>query len=657
MNQTELNRDWIAENAVLAFVGALLVAPTLQPSQETYQLPFLSVELTVSNLLPLAIAIFLFLASFLLVLAYFFSPLGLWALREVPKVSPLPEMLTWLAFTVSWISGVNKLSDGSWLIVPLEWGGLLMFVFLLYRLCRGLFRYGVRTLDPYHKTAEGDLIRNVAGNARRLYRKYVRDARIKDELKEVRELDPIENLETSPPDDEHIDLVCLWAAEFYTPSHNEKLVDSFAKLGWDKEKWTRGSGDPIAWLNGLRGDHQGGAWMNLGLLAPHDSKFFSRTQDRIVELPAGVKYATAGIHSLTPSLVCIVVCFVFEEHWSDKFNRALRTDHRTYATRTKHGWQYHMPRHQKIDRINEIRSHLSQLAATWFSKNLPGLFSSGLPEGELPTCEFITTRLVDPFVSRTVQEHSILGYSEIVGISQDHHVWGYGGIPSLKLRLPTGFARGPKLHSILAMREPTPCEDSPDKSSNTARLDRLQKLNMIIPNWLSAWAALPLLEGYTRHIREIRDSTTFRPRNRQNSLRVLENLGNHVSFSVDIAAVAAELSSDSKIPFPLSHVSGEFELANQEAQNGTSLTTFLTHMIRDRANWLQKTDAALRDQFTQYGSLIGATENVRVQKKLSLLTWVLVIFGLSALLVSIPALDPSPWIQSALSFFKGLMLS
>ena len=46
--------------------------------------------------------------------------------------------------------------------------------------------------------------------------------------------------------------------------------------------------------------------MNLGVLAPHNSKVLSRTQDRIVELPAGVKYATAGIHSLTPSLVCIV---------------------------------------------------------------------------------------------------------------------------------------------------------------------------------------------------------------------------------------------------------------------------------------------------------------------------------------------------------------
>ena len=185
----------------------------------------------------------------------------------------------------------------------------------------------------------------------------------------------------------------------------------------------------------------------------------------------------------------------------------------------------------------------------------------------------------------------------------------------------------------------------------------LHELNLVIPNWLSVWAILPLLEGYTRHIRNIRDSTTLRPTNRQNSLRVLENLGNHVSFSVDIAAVAAELTSDSKIPFPLLHVSGEFHLAEHGAPQGTSLITFVTYMIRDRANWLQKTDSALRDQFTQYGSLIGATENVRVQKSLNRLTWVLVVFGLSTLLISVPALIQSTWTRSVFSFLNGLLPS
>ena len=377
---------------------------------------------------------------------------------------------------------------------------------------------------------------------------------------------------------------------------------------------------------------------------------------RTVELPEGVEYATAGIYSLTASLVSVVVCFVFEDSWSNSINDALRTEHRTYATPTERGWRLHTPRHQKIDRVNEIRGELSQLAATWFSKNLPGLFSSGVFRGDIPTCEFITTRLVEPFPTLAEQVHSVLGYPAVMGIGRNHRVWRYGSTPDLKLRLPTSRERDPEYHSILAMREPPSPGGSSDQPSDKDRSEKLHRLNLLIPNWLSVWAILPLLEEYTRHIRKIRDSTTLRPRKRQNSLRILENLGSHVSYSVDIAAVAAELASDSAVPFLLLDVSGQFEPAEEGPFQEGSLAASLTYMIRDRANWLQRTDSALRDQLTQYGSLIGATENVRVQKKLSRLTWVLVFFGLATLVISVLALIQSPWGQAVVSLFKGAQL-
>lgn len=532
-----------------------------------------------------------------------------------------------------------------------------MFLFLVYRFFHGFCRYSLRMLNQNQAMPGANFIRNVTGKFRRIYRRYVRDRQFKEMLSQVQELDSTENLETSPPADEHIELVCLWAVEFYTPSHYEKLVDSFVKLGWGKDDARGGSGDPIAWLNGLRGDYQGGAWMNLGLFAPQDSTVLLGPHVRKMELPAGVKYATAGIYSLTSTLVSVVVCFVFEGSWSGSFNTALRTEHRTYATPTERGWTLHTPRHQKMDRINAIRSELSHLAASWFSKNLPGLFSSGIFRAEIPTCELITTRQIEPFPTRAEQVSSVLGYPGVMGIGRNHGVWRYESTQNLKLRLPTGREPGPEYHSILAMREPSSPESPPDQPGGNDRWDQLHQLNLIIPNWLSVWAILPLLEEYTRHIRNIRNSTTLRPRKRQNSLRILENLGNHVSYSVDIAAVAAELASDLEPPFPLLAVSGQFEPAEEEPLQGRPLATSLTYMIRDRAKWLRRTDRALRDQLTQYGSLIGATENVRVQKKLNWLTWVLVVFGLATLLISLVALSRSPWISPVTSLFKGTLLS
>ena len=46
--------------------------------------------------------------------------------------------------------------------------------------------------------------------------------------------DPSSNVETTPPEDEQVDLHCMWAVEFYAPSHVDKLVDNLKKLGWDQ---------------------------------------------------------------------------------------------------------------------------------------------------------------------------------------------------------------------------------------------------------------------------------------------------------------------------------------------------------------------------------------------------------------------------------------
>ena len=53
----------------------------------------------------------------------------------------------------------------------------------------------------------------------------------------------------------------------------------------------------------------------------------------------------------------------------------------------------------------------------------------------------------------------------------------------------------------------------------------------------------------------------------------------------------------------------------------TRWTKGLCSAIEERATWLQKTDQSLRDHLTQYGSLLGAKENVRLQRTIRFLTW------------------------------------
>ena len=67
---------------------------------------------------------------------------------------------------------------------------------------------------------------------RQMYRRYMSDSHVKDILRHYKERDPKENQDSTPPDHEFVDLICLWAVEFYTPAHTDDLVDNLKRLGW-----------------------------------------------------------------------------------------------------------------------------------------------------------------------------------------------------------------------------------------------------------------------------------------------------------------------------------------------------------------------------------------------------------------------------------------
>ena len=215
--------------------------------------------------------------------------------------------------------------------------------------------------------------------------------------------DPKKNAQTTPPVDELIDISCVWGVEYYTPRHVESLLTNLKRLKWDSSDHDLGTSDPIAWISRSRQHHFGSGWLNIGVI-------YSRTDDiydpfrRTAPLPPHVEYATGGLYSLTPSLFCIVMGFVFEEDYCAQFDKALRTDRQTYTHAYKKSstrrYRIYGPETQKSDHIRRIRAEMVGLAKDWFQEHLPGLFSSGLLGGELPTCELVTLRKAEPFAPR-----------------------------------------------------------------------------------------------------------------------------------------------------------------------------------------------------------------------------------------------------------------
>ena len=63
--------------------------------------------------------------------------------------------------------------------------------------------------------------------------------------------DDEDNRDSTPPDDECIDLKCLWAVEFFTPAHLDSLAEKLLKFNRDYPSNAIENGRVNAWIKGL----------------------------------------------------------------------------------------------------------------------------------------------------------------------------------------------------------------------------------------------------------------------------------------------------------------------------------------------------------------------------------------------------------------------
>ena len=250
-------------------------------------------------------------------------------------------------------------------------------------------------------------------------------------LSEVRKLDPTQNAESTPPLDEFIDLRCMWAVEFYSPAYVDLLLAGLRKLGWDNKYGVNNLESPTAWIQRTRLNAYSANWLNLDLIRSSDAEGFD-SSTLIGLLPPNVQYATGRLYSLTSSLTCIVMAFVFKENYSSKLDESLRTNFQTYVKPSERG--YYTPSIQKTELIRQIRTNMVKFTTMWFHENLPGLFSSGVLGGDLPTCEFVVLRQAEPFMHPRENSAHSTEYLFTLGMNFAYDVWQSVGVQGLRFK-------------------------------------------------------------------------------------------------------------------------------------------------------------------------------------------------------------------------------
>ena len=144
-----------------------------------------------------------------------------------------------------------------------------------------------------------------------------------------------------------------------------------------------------------------------------------------------------------------------------------------------------------------------------------------------------------------------------------------------------------------------------------------------------------LVEGYSRRLNRLRDRITEEiSRTSHNKAQcTLQGILSDMAYDIDISAITAELIAHSREPYLFYRDIEQLKPFHSWQGDETLGEDFLT-WISDEASRLQHTDRALRDHLTQFGSLLGATENIRTQKGIFRLTVVVGLIALATLAVS-----------------------
>ena len=133
MTSAEYKEEWLFSNALVAFVGALMLTQQWQISGGAVSFYFFEVPEFAGFAIFLVIAGF-FALSFFLAVASVIPVLRNVALLIGKKVSFALDFVVWIGFVLSWASSITRLSLEQWWAEMLLWGGLALIVFMLVRM-------------------------------------------------------------------------------------------------------------------------------------------------------------------------------------------------------------------------------------------------------------------------------------------------------------------------------------------------------------------------------------------------------------------------------------------------------------------------------------------------------------------------------------------
>lgn len=130
---------------------------------------------------------------------------------------------------------------------------------------------------------------------------------------------------------------------------------------------------------------------------------------------------------------------------------------------------------------------------------------------------------------------------------------------------------------------------------------------------------------------------------RDRAATVLKDIENEMLGAADVAAVSVELAEHAKGGRLFrENVPSFYPVEHRTDEDPASMADRLHEIIHDKATWLQQLELTTRERATQIGTLIGASENVRLQKSIKKFT--IAVAGMTAVSVAAFMVQALLWI-------------
>ena len=134
MTEVEIKQDWLFGNALISFVGALLLGQVWERSEGTFKLLLIFEVPNYTGFAIFTIIAGFCILSFILAIASMVSRLRSTALRLGTDFSIALDLIAWVAFSVSWLSSIPELPSGQWWSLFLLLGGFAFFIIIPIRM-------------------------------------------------------------------------------------------------------------------------------------------------------------------------------------------------------------------------------------------------------------------------------------------------------------------------------------------------------------------------------------------------------------------------------------------------------------------------------------------------------------------------------------------